>query len=60
MNLRERQIIAGLLNLSIQDVHVAEELVAPYLEPTDIIRMIDNTHSIGIRVDDPDLNGSFF
>ena len=39
---------------------VKEELIAPSLEPADIIRMIDDTHGIGIRIDDPDLNGSLF
>ena len=39
---------------------VTEELIAPYLEPADIIRMIDDPHGIGISINDPDLNGRFF
>ena len=39
---------------------VTEELIAPYLEPADRIRMIDDPHGIGISINDPDLNGRSF
>jgi hypothetical protein len=39
---------------------VTEELIAPNLEPADIIRMIDDPQGIGISIHDPDLNGRFF
>lgn len=60
VHLRKGQIEAGRLNLLVLDVHVTEKLITAYFEPADIIGMIDDTHGIGIRIDDPDPNGCLF
>jgi hypothetical protein len=60
VHLREGQIEPGSCDLLIKDADVSEEFDASNLEPADIIGMVDDPHSIGIRIDDPDLNGCCF
>jgi hypothetical protein len=59
-NLGQRQIESHLFDFRVHDAQITEEFSAPDLEPADIIGMIDNAHRIGIRIDDPDSNGSSF
>jgi len=59
MHLRERQIEARGLDTSGENGHVAEEFVPSYLEPADIVGMVNDAHGIGIRIDSSDFNGLY-
>jgi hypothetical protein len=59
IGLCQRQIESGRLNCRVQNFHVSEDLGAPDLEPTYIIRMIDDAHGIRVGINDTYLNGCF-